>query len=144
MPVDRAWAELLVRAEPEVIPVVGVCANIDSLHRMTREERDLHGVAVNGSDHLTAYNLYAEAVNQYGSLGQVYGLPRHVFEEALDEWGERRGVLIKAVEDAAMGTASVFRSLELPLPRTLPYANREIRARFAELLATCMPFDLVI
>ena len=55
-----------------------------------------------------------------------------------------RGVLIKAIEDAAMGTASVYRSLELPLPRTLPYANRELRARFAELLAECMPFDLVI
>ncbi len=144
MPVDRAWAELLVRAEPDVVPVVAVCSNIDSLHRMTREERDLHGVAVNGSDHLTCYNLYAEAVNQHGALGQVYGLPRHVFDEALDDWGQRRGVLVKAVEDAAMGTASVYRSLELPLPRTLPYASRELRARFAELLAECMPFELVI
>lgn len=144
MPVDRAWAELLVRAEPDVVPLVAVCSNIDSLHRMTREERDLHGVVVNGSDHLTAYNLYAEAVNQHGALGQVYGLPRHVFDEALDEWGERRGVLVKAIEDAAMGTASVYRSLELPLPRALPYAGRELRAGFAELLAECMPFDLVI
>lgn len=144
MPVDRAWAELLVRADPEVVPLVAVCSNIDSLHRMTREERELHGVLVNGSDHLTAYNLYAEAVNQHGALGQVYGLPRHVFDEGLDEWGERRGVLIKAIEDAAMGTASVYRSLELPLPRTLPYANRDLRARFAELVAECMPFNLVI
>ncbi len=144
MPVDRPWAELLVRADPEVVPLVAVCSNIDSLHRMTREERELHGVVVNGSDHLTAYNLYAEAVNQHGALGQVYGLPRHVFDEGLDEWGERRGVLVKAIEDAAMGTASVYRSLELPLPRTLPYANRDLRARFAELVAECMPFDLVI
>jgi ATP-dependent helicase HrpA len=111
---------------------------------MTREERDLHGVEVNGSDHLTAYNLYAEAVNQHGGLGEVYGLPRHVFDEGLAEWAERRGVLVKAIEDAAMGTASVFRSLELPLPRTLPYANRELRGRFAELIARVMPFDLVI
>ncbi|HEV8150942.1 MAG TPA: helicase-related protein [Gemmatimonadales bacterium] len=144
MPVDRAWAELLVRAEPEIVPLVAVGSNIDSLHRMTREERDLHGAVVNGSDHLTAYNLYAEAVNQHGALGEVYGLPRHVFDEGLDEWGERRGVLVKAIEDAAMGTASVYRSLELPLPRTLPYANRELRAGFAELVAECMPFDLVI
>ncbi|HEX7023892.1 MAG TPA: DEAD/DEAH box helicase, partial [Gemmatimonadales bacterium] len=50
----------------------------------------------------------------------------------------------KAIEDAAMGTASVYRSLELPLPRTLPYANRELRQGFAELLARVMPFDLVI
>lgn len=144
MPVDRAWAELLVNAEPEVVPLAAVCSNIESLHRMTREERELHGALVQGSDHLTAYNLFAEAVNQHGSLGEVYGLPRHVFDEGLVDWGERRGVLIKAIEDAAMGTASVYRSLELPLPRTLPYANRELRQQFAELVARVMPFDLVI
>lgn len=144
MPVDRSWAELLIQADPELVPLAAVASNIDSLHRMTREERELHGVLVQGSDHLTAYNLYAEAVNQHGSLGEVYGLPRHVFDEGLTEWGERRGVLIKAIEDAAMGTASVYRSLELPLPRTMPYANRELRQGFAELLARVMPFDLVI
>jgi ATP-dependent helicase HrpA len=144
MPVERPWAELLVKAEPDLVPLVAVCSNIESLHRMTREERDLHGVLVQGSDHLTVHNLYAEAVNQHGSLGEVYGLPRHVFEEALDEWGERRGVLVKAIEDAAMGTASVYRSLDLPLPRTLPYASRDLRQRFAELIAREMPFDLVI
>src|SRR6185503_6036945 len=107
MPVDRSWAELLIQAEPLLVPLAAVCSNIDSLHRMTREERELHGVLVQGSDHLTAYNLYAEAVNQHGSLGEVYGLPWHVFDDGLTEWGERRGVLIKAIEDAAMGTASV-------------------------------------
>lgn len=144
MPVDRPWAELLIQAEPELVPLAAVCSNIDSLHRMTREVRELHGVLVQGSDHLTAYNLYAEAVNQHGALGEVYGLPRHVFDEGLTEWGERRGVLMKAIEDAAMGTASVFRSLEQPLPRTMPYASRELRQGFAELLARVMPFDLVI
>jgi ATP-dependent helicase HrpA len=144
MPVDRPWAELLVQADAAVVPIAAVCSNIDSLHRMTREDRELHGALVQGSDHLTAYNLYAEAVNQHGALGEAYGLPRHVFDEGLEEWGKRRGVLIKAIEDAAMGTASVYRSLDLPLPRTLPYANRELRAAFAELVAKVMPFDLVI
>jgi len=73
---------------------------------------------VNGSDHLTAYNLFAEAVNQCGSIGEVYGLPRHVFvEEELAAWAERCGVLVKAIEDTALGTASVYRALEQPLPR---------------------------
>ncbi|HKT58506.1 MAG TPA: DEAD/DEAH box helicase [Gemmatimonadales bacterium] len=144
MPVERPWGELLVHAGPELTPMVAVCSNIESLHRMTREERDLHGVVVNGSDHLTAYNLYAEAVNQHGYLGEVYGLPRHLFEDGLDEWAERRGVLVKAIEDAALGTASVYRSLELPLPKQLPYASKEIRKAWAELLARFMPFDLVI
>jgi hypothetical protein len=145
MPVDRAWGELLVHADPELVPMVAVCSNNDSLHRMTREERDLHGVTVNGSDHLTVYNVYAEAVNQCGRLGAVYGLPRHLFEEeALAEWAERRGVLVKAIEDLALGTASVYRALELELPPTMPYATKAIRQQWIELLARIMPFDLVI
>jgi hypothetical protein len=145
LPVERSWGELLVHADDQLVPMVAVCSNIDSLHRMTREERDLHGVLVNGSDHLTAYNLFAEAVNQHGHLGQVYGLPRHVFDEAgLAEWAERRGVLVKAIEDTALGVASVYRSLELPLPKQFPYASKEIRRLWADLLARIMPFDLVI
>jgi hypothetical protein len=144
LPVERPWGELLVHADPELIPMAAVGSTIESLHRMTREERDLHGVVVNGSDHLTAYNLYAEAVNQHGYVGEVYGLPRHLFEDELEEWAERRGVLVKAIEDAALGVASVYRSLELPLPKQLPYANRDIRRHWADLLARIMPFDLVI
>jgi ATP-dependent helicase HrpA len=145
LPVERSWGELLVHSDDQLVPVVAVCSNIDSLHRMTREERDLHGVLVNGSDHLTAYNLFTEAVNQHGYLGQVYGLPRHVFDEAgLAEWADRRGVLVKAIEDTALGVASVYRSLELPLPKQFPYASKEIRRLWADLLARIMPFDLVI
>lgn len=145
MPVERPWGELLVHASAALTPVVAVCSNIDSLHRMTREERDLHGALVSGSDHLTAYNLFAEAVNQCGRLGEVYGLPRHVFEEeALAEWAERRGVLVKAIEDVALGTASVYRALELPLPATLPYAHKELRREWQDLLVRIMPFDLVL
>lgn len=144
LPVERPWGELLVHADPELIPVLAVSSSIESLHRMTREERDLHGVVVNGSDHLTAYNLYAEAVNQHGTLGQIYGLPRHVFDEGLAEWAERRGVLIKAIEDTALGVASVYRSLDVDLPPRLPHANKELHRTFRDLVARIMPFDLVI
>lgn len=145
MPVDRAWGELLVHAGSELAPIVAVCSNIDSLHRMTREERDLEGVQVNGSDHLTAYNLFAEAVNRHGALGEVYRLPRHLFdEEGLAEWAEKRGVLVKAIEDVALGTASVYRALELELPGKFPYAGRELREGWFDLLARIMPLDLVI
>jgi len=144
MPVERPWGELLVRADPALVPLVATAANIDSLHRMTRDERDLHGLIANGSDHLTAANVYAEAVNQHGYLGEVYGLPRHLFEEGLTEWAERRGVLVKSVEDTALGVAAVYRALEVPLPKTMPYASKELRTRFVELVARVMPFDLVI
>ncbi|HEY7479290.1 MAG TPA: DEAD/DEAH box helicase [Gemmatimonadales bacterium] len=144
LPVERPWGELLVHASAELLPIVAVCSNIESLHRMTREERDLHGLIANGSDHLTGYNVYAEAVNQHGYLGEVYGLPRHLFEEGLEEWAERRGVLVKAIEDTALGLASVYRSLELPLPRQLPYASKDLRGAWMDLIARVMPFDLVI
>ena len=104
--------------------MTAVCSNIESLHRMTREERDLHGVVVNGSDHLTAYNLYAEAVNQHGYLGEVYGLPRHLFEEELAEWAERRGVLVKAIEDTALGFVQFTGRWNCPCRNSCPTRPR--------------------
>ncbi len=144
MPVERPWAELLVHADSDLVPVVATCSAVDSLHRMTREERMLRGLIVPGSDHLTAYNVVAEAVNQHATLGEVYGLARHVFGDGLEEWGERRGVLVKAVEDAALGLAAVYRALELRLPATLPVADERTLRRFQDLLARILPFDLVV
>ncbi|HEY6223189.1 MAG TPA: helicase-related protein [Gemmatimonadales bacterium] len=144
MPVDRPWGELLVHAGDELLPRVAVMANIDSLHRMTRETRNLKGLILPGSDHLTAYNLFAEAVNKHGYLGEVYGLPRHLFRETVERWAEWRGVLIKALEDIALGTASVYRQLERPLPERLPLADERTLGAFQDLLARYQPFDLVI
>jgi hypothetical protein len=144
-PVERPWAELLVQADDALVPVLAVMASAESLHRMTREDRDLEGLIVPGSDHLTAYNVYAEALAKAGHIGEVYGLPRHVFDESsIEQWAERRGVLVKAIEDTALAMASVCRSLEVPLPGELPRANESIRRSFLELLARVMPFGLVI
>ena len=145
MPVERAWAELLVNADDDLIPFIAVMSAIESLHRMTRDERDLDGVLVAGSDHLTAYALYAEAYGRAGSMGAVYGLPRHVFdEERIERWADRRGALVKSIEDAALGMASVYRGVGVPLPDHMPRATDEVLRRFQELLARFMPFTLVI
>jgi len=145
MPVEREWAELLVNANDELVPFLAVMSGIDSLHRMTREERNLEGLIVPGSDHLTAYNVYAEAYRECGYVGEVYGLPRQLFhEEEMAEWAERRGVLVKAVEDAALAMASVYRGLGMQLPANMRMAHEGTRRDFALLLAEYMPFDLVI
>ncbi len=144
MPVDRPWAELLVNADDELVPYLAVMSSLESLHRMTREERDLGGIVIGGSDHLTAYNLYAEAYDRCGYVGEVYGLPRHLFDERIEQWAEKRGVLIKAIEDTALGMASVFRALGMPLPERMTLAREHIQRKFNELLARFMPFDLVI
>jgi ATP-dependent helicase HrpA len=144
MPVDRPWAELLVNADDELIPYLAVMSSLESLHRMTREERDLAGVVIAGSDHLTAYNLYAEAYTRCGYVGEVYGLPRQLFDERIEGWAERRGVLVKAIEDTALGMASVFRALGMPLPTRMVQARDHVLRKFTELIARFMPFDLVI
>jgi ATP-dependent helicase HrpA len=145
MPVERPWAELLVNAEDELMAYLAVMASIESLHRMTREERDLDGVTVPGSDHLTAYNLYAEAFQVAGRMGEVYGLPRHLFDEqTVDEWAAERGVLVKSIEDAALGMASIFRAVKMELPVHMPNAGEGTLAKLQDLLARFMPFTLVI
>jgi ATP-dependent helicase HrpA len=144
MPVERPWGELLVHAPAALLPLVSVAANIESLHRITRETRNLKGLIVPGSDHLTAYNIFAEAVNKHGYLGEVYGLSRHLFRETIERWAEWRGVLIKALEDIALGVASVYRQLELPLLQHLPAADQRTLNAFQDLVARVQPFDLVI
>ncbi|HWP38197.1 MAG TPA: DEAD/DEAH box helicase [Gemmatimonadales bacterium] len=144
MPVERPWGELLVHADPSLLPYVAVASNVESLHRMTRGERDLRGLVVPGSDHLTAYNVVAEAVNSYGYVGEVFGLPRHLFADEVEDWAARRGILVKAIEDIALGTASVYRTLELPLPERLPRADQRAARQFRELLARVAPFDVAL
>ncbi len=144
MPVDRPWGEMLVHADDNLTPYVAVIANIESLHRVTREEPDLRGLIVPGSDHLTSYSVFREAVDQCGFVGQVYGLPRHLFAEEVDDWAARRGILVKALEDAALGEASVMRTLERPLPEKLPPVSGDVERGFRDLIARIMPFDLAI
>ncbi len=146
LPVDRPWGELLVQAEERMVPLVAAMASIDSLHRMLRQQdNDISRYIVPGSDHLTAYRIYQDALVTCGTLGRVYGLPRHVFdEEALAAWADERGVLVRSIEDAALAIASIFRSLDLELPRNLPPFNRELEREWQELLAKVMPFSLVI
>ena len=144
MPVDRPWAELLVHCDDDLLPYVAVMASIESLHRMTREDRALEGLVVPGSDHLTTYNVYAEAFTRCGYVGEVYGLPRQLFDEGVVRWAEGRGVLVKALEDAALAVASIHRAVGVPLPTTMPRASAAVERRFVDLLARIMPFALVI
>ena len=109
---------------------------MESLHRMTREERELEGLIVPGSDHLTAYNVYAEAFAIAGYIGEVYGLPRHLFDEG-DRPSGPSGAACWSSRSRMRRWAwrACIAVAELPLPATMPYAREELRAEFAELLA---------
>jgi len=125
-----ALGELLVHADNDLVPMVAVAANIESLHRMTREERDLKGLILPGSDHLTAYNVYAEAVNKHGYLGEVYGLPRHLFRETIDQW--RRGAACWSRPSKTLP----WHRVGLPAARAAPPREAAIRPR-ADLVRVC-------
>jgi hypothetical protein len=145
LPVDRSWGEMLVNSDEHLIPIVATCASIESLHRMLRAENDIAGFVVPGSDHLTIYRIYEDALRTCGSLGQVYGLPRHVFDDkSLETWSEEHGVLIRSIEDGALAIASIYRSLDLPLPRSLPRLNDNLIRDWQRLVARVMPFSLVV
>jgi hypothetical protein len=62
----------------------------------------------------------------------------------VNAWAERRGVLVKSLEDAALAMASVYRALDLELPTKMVIAREHVHRKFADLLARFMPFDLVI
>ncbi|WP_434387835.1 hypothetical protein [Melittangium boletus] len=53
-------------------------------------------------------------------------------------------MLVKAIEEAALVTAGVYRSVGLALPEHLPPVDGDVYRHFADLLARVMPFDLVI
>lgn len=145
LPTERSWAELIIHADDDLVPYLAVVSSIESLHRMTRDERHIDDLVISGSDHLTAYNLYADAFERAGYLGDVYGLERHLFQPVeIAAWAAKRGVLVKSIEDAALAMASLFRSVNLSLPKTMPLADEGIFARFTDLLARFMPFDLAI
>jgi ATP-dependent helicase HrpA len=146
LPVDRAWGELLVQADADLVPVVATGASIDSLHRMLRQQdHDIGEFVVPGSDHLTVYRIYRAALEACGSLGTVYGLPRHVFDgDALEAWAEERGVMMRSIEDGALAIASIYRGMDLELPATLPKLDSRMERAWQRLLARVMPFDLVI
>jgi len=78
-------------------------------------------------------------------MGEVYGLPRHLFdEERIEKWAERRGALVKSIEDAALGMASIYRSIGVRLPSEMSNAGENALTSFRQVLAQYMPFTLVI
>jgi len=91
LPVDRPWGELLVHAEEMITPYVAVMANIDSLHRMTREDRDLRGLVVHAATTSRRTTLCRGGESATGTWAGCTELPRHLFHPTVEEWAAARG-----------------------------------------------------
>ena len=129
----------------ELIPMVAVCSNIDSLHRMTREERDLHGAG--RQRQRPPHRL--QPVCRGGEPARLPGRGLRAAAASLRGWA---GGVGRAARRAGQGDRGhrAGPGVGLPLARaaaaasSCPTPPRRSAPRWADLVARVMPFDLVI
>ncbi len=158
LPVEPHWGEMLVRVEEradiELMDVMIAISSIGSLYSLIRNEFwDREGLVVEGSDHLTSYNIVAMALREFGyikfsgELGPEYKLrgdwfkKRHGDEELGEfrSWCKQRMLNPKAIKEALLAMKSVYKMMghKLLEPAEFPLVSRdsELHQRFLDLLA---------
>lgn len=166
LPVEPHWGEMLVRAEEradiELMDVLITLSSIDQLRSLVRSEFWKHeGLVVEGSDHLTSYNIVATALNKFGymkpsDLGYEYKLRGDWFKKRhgeVDELGEFRAwceeckCTPKAIKEVLLAMKSVYRvmghKLLDPAEFTVIVTDSDLHKRFLELLAETQSLDFV-
>ncbi len=164
LPVDPAWGEILVQAyesgDDVLLDTVIVCASCESLYSLIRKKYDFSEVGVEGSDHLTAHNIVASALHEFGILRGQNGDTGYEFRgDYVDKreadiekgefiaWCDKNGFNPKAIKEAALAMKSIYRQLDLELLASDEFAaimaNSSEHEAFLHLLAKVAPFDLV-
>ena len=170
LPVDTAWAELVVHAgalgDGRLFNLVVACAGINSLFSLIRKDVDLSDVGVSGSDHLTGYNIVTAALRKFGSIegsgGEVnYEFRGDYVNKSFDrkigqqitekgefvEWCEAHGFNGKAIRETTLAMKSIYHQLGLQIPHPLAFekveANHELARGFVKLLAGVGSLDFV-
>ncbi|MBI2473904.1 hypothetical protein HYV70_05130 [Candidatus Uhrbacteria bacterium] len=164
LPVEPHWGEMLVAAEDvgdrklfNLITVVASCGQLYQMHR--KEWNRFSGVCVRGSDHLTAYNIVVQALNQFGSIrqsregreseytlrGDWYRGPDNKGEFA--EWCDKNGFVGKEIKNVLLSMKSIFRTLQMPLPKPEEFEvvtlDSEAHKSFVGLLAKVQSLEFV-
>lgn len=170
LPVSPAWAEILVHARKSndqvLLNTTVGSASVESLYSLLRKEANLAEVGVSGSDHLTAYNIVAAALAQFGYISQDngdvgYGLrgdyvkkyfdsrqKQQVIEKgAFAEWCDQNGFNGKAIKEATLAMKSLYRQMDIRLPHPSTFArverNSQPARQFINLLAKVQSLDYV-
>ncbi|MDF1497237.1 MAG: hypothetical protein P1P90_04205 [Patescibacteria group bacterium] len=164
LPVEPHWGEMLVRVEEradiELMDVMIAISSVGSLYSLTRNEFWVReGLVVEGSDHLTSYNIVATALREFGyikyngELGPEYKLrgdwfkKRHGDEELGEfrSWCEQRMLNPKAIKEALLAMKSVYKLMghKLLEPTEFPLvsAGSDLHQRFLELLANTQSLE---
>ena len=172
LPVEPSWAELIVQSQNDdrrLLDIVAVSACVESLYSLLRKNADLSGVKVNGSDHLTAYNIVVSALNRFGYLRKSsdreveYAFQGDWFRKRYNkqtgqteknmggfvQWCDEHGFNARAIKEVAIAMKSVYRQLRLrvrmPDPQNLQIIseNDDLHKEFVDLLARVQSLDFV-
>ncbi len=165
LPVEPHWGEMLVRVEEaadiDLMDVMITVSCIDQLWSLVRNEHwDSKGILVNGSDHLTAYNIVATALREFGYLkrtdmGFEYKLRGDWFkrrhgEEELGEfrkWCKKIELTPKAIKEVLLAMKSVYKMMGHKLldPEDFPVVTEgsELHKKFLDLLAKTQSLEFV-
>lgn len=167
LPVEPHWGEMLVAAEDardtELFNLVVVVSCIEQLYKLTAREWNRGGVVcVRGSDHLTAYNIVAQALGAFGYLqrNEESGEWGYTFRDdwvrgpvdnrqfgPFPKWCHDNGFMGKEIKNILLAMKSVFRQLqlELPEPRRFTVVREKTPAHeaFLDLLAKVQSLDYV-
>ena len=161
LPVEPHWGEVLVTALNEgrrdLINLLVVMASADQLYRLVRRdwEQDAR-VTVMGSDHMTTYNIIADALTRIGwiddSTGfseyRLYGDEAEELETGLfAQWASDRRVVMTEVQAILLAMKSVYRQLELPLADPMGFHQvtqaSALCGAFVDLLARVQSLEFV-
>ncbi|MDF1498294.1 MAG: hypothetical protein P1P85_02985 [Patescibacteria group bacterium] len=171
LPIDPSWAELVAQARNsnnrDLLDTVVVSACAESLYSLLRNNANLSGVKISGSDQLTAYNIVVSALNQFGFFrksnggGAEYGFQGDRFKKRYNkktgqteknmggfvQWCDDNGFNPKAIKEVAIAMKSVYRQLrmQMPVPHDLQIIseNDEMHKKFVDLLARTQSLDFV-
>jgi adenosine deaminase len=113
--------ETLERSLPHRDGIVGVGLDSDERDNPPIKFRDVFARARAEGFHLT---MHCD-VDQENSVEHIWQCLNDIGVERIDHG-------VNSVEDAALGLASVYRSLEFTLPATLPSADDRMLRRFQE------------
>ncbi len=171
LPVEPAWAELVVNAEEcdsGLYNAVIISSCIESLYSLLRKKYNLRGVGVSGSDHLTAYNIVVTAIRNFGYIkksknggGSEYAFRGDWVKKRFDkrtgqveksvgefaQWCDHMGFNAKSIKEATLAMKSMYRQLGLSLPEPMELQvvsnNDYLHLGFVELLAKVQSLDFV-
>lgn len=154
LPVRPAWAELLCVAQdlnnPDLLNAVVITSCVEQLYGLTTRNWDKDAWGVNGSDHLTAYQIVTAALLEYGyvrrgSGGKTeYALGK---KREFARWCKDNGFSQKAIGNILLAASSVFKALGLELPAPTDFEDAQhgskLHTLFVELLAAVQSLDYV-